>query len=275
MSQRSPLNQRNLNNDLVTGTTRKSASSAKPKRQAAESVHVVRSDAPKSKKDRKRAQRAQLSKRNKEDEHRLAMSGGPTDPAYKKWRRVWWATMIATIVFIMSYAIAGGSFNVSGPILTFLMVMAYVMLAAAVIVEFKFCRPIRKDFEKSIRNMSSSQKKRFDAEIAIREAEKEAAKQERRENSAVGKAVGAATKAFKRGGKNVAAEKIEKVAEEVEEEKARMEEAKQAAAEAPKRKADSKQNTRKKTPAQKRAERAARAAALEGSETDGEEKQSS
>ena len=54
-----------------------------------------------------------------------------------------------------------------------------------------------------------------------------------------------------------------------------MEEAKQAAAEAPKRKADSKQNTRKKTPAQKRAERAARAAALEGSETDGEEKQSS
>ena len=172
MAQRNPMNER-YNPDLDHGgKTKKSAASAKPKRKASEGVRVQFSSANKTKEQK----RKEASERRKEDRSRIYASGGPQDPVYKKWRKVWWTLMILTALCTGAYVVLaprGGTLATAG---TVTLVLAYIMLAAAVFIEFKFCRPIRKQFERQMNNMTVAQKRRYDAKIAEERAQKKAEK---------------------------------------------------------------------------------------------------
>ena len=82
MTQRSPMNER-YTTDKPKGTTRKSASSAKPKREAASSVTVVTTT--KSKAQKKAERKAQEQKMRERD----ARYYNPRTPEYKRMRMYW------------------------------------------------------------------------------------------------------------------------------------------------------------------------------------------
>lgn len=169
MSQRNPMNERYSPNADRDGKTRKSASSAKPKRKASEGVRVKQTTKTKEQK------RKEATARRKEDRTRVQSSGGPKTPEYKKWRKVWWTLMVITIVLTFFYMILASNASVNKIIPTTALVAAYGTLIAAVVIEFKCCRPIRKEFERKIANMTVAQKRKYDQEVAIEQAEKRAA----------------------------------------------------------------------------------------------------
>jgi hypothetical protein len=198
MSQRNPLNERYQPNTEREGKTKKSASSAKPKRKASEGVHMQRTTKTKEEK------RKEQSAKRKEDRARINASGGPQDPEYKKWRKVWWATMILTAVCTFLYMVLAGKEGIAGRLAAPILIAAYVLLIAAIFIEFKFCRPIRKRFEQSIANMTVAQKRKYDAKIAAEREAERAAK--------------AAKKAKRRGNKAKADEVAEMIEQENDEE---------------------------------------------------------
>lgn len=178
MSTRNPLNERYQNNNERGGKTKRSASSAKPKRKASEGVHLERTTKTKEEK------RKEQSAKRREDRARVQASGGPQDPTYKKWRKIWWATMGATAVCTFGYMVIAGRDGVPMSVANAVLVLAYVLLIAAIFIEFKFCRPIRKQFEQQISNMTVAEKRKYDARIAAQreaeKAEKQARKNRRR-----------------------------------------------------------------------------------------------
>lgn len=97
MSQRNPMNERyTLENH--TGTTRKSASSAKPKSKAAASVTT---SAPKKtskerKEEQKKARRAEQERQREIDKKYYK----PDTENYKKLRRIWWGSLIGAVICV-------------------------------------------------------------------------------------------------------------------------------------------------------------------------------
>lgn len=85
MTRRSPLNPRYQKNAKV-GSTRRSASSLKPKREAGSSASVS------------------SAKPNRPAEKKRALPPLPTSPEIQRWRRVWWALFAVMIVTaVVSY----------------------------------------------------------------------------------------------------------------------------------------------------------------------------
>lgn len=162
MSQRNPMNERYRPDAERDGRSRKSATSAKPKRKASEGIHVQKTTKTKDEK------RKEASARRKDDRIRVQSSGGPQDPEYKRWRKIWWTLMAVTIAFTFVYMILATNESVPHNIPVISLVAAYICLILAVIVEFKFCRPIRKEFERKISNMTVAQKRKYDEELAAK-----------------------------------------------------------------------------------------------------------
>ena len=95
MSQRNPMNDR-YQTDEHTGSTRKSAASAKPKSKAAASV-VVRSSkkTPQEKKQIEKEERRKARAKQREIDAKYYT---PNTERYKKLRRLWWGLLIGGIV---------------------------------------------------------------------------------------------------------------------------------------------------------------------------------
>ena len=171
MSQRSPMNKRNMPNEKKAGATRRSASSAKPARNAAESVHVVpaSSKARRAKRDageslaglsrqEKRARKQQ--RRMMEDRIMTATNFLLKDePDYPGRHRVWWAFLIVGIVAIV---VAWGSLYLTNRSATFSvisvgsLVLAYAAIIGGFIYDHFRIRPMRNEVRARVEGMSDS-----------------------------------------------------------------------------------------------------------------------
>ena len=194
------MNQR-YQGDGIEGTSRKSATSAKPKTKAASTVRIAgKDDDPKAKRARQRSER-----RQERDEYnkRLAEQGPIKDPRYKKIRKYWYviigvavAATIISVVFRDTRAIS----------MTFL-IFAYVCIVGAIILDLKLLRPYRKQQQaEASRKLSKTEQKKLEKERAEREAAEAAAEAEK-------KAKRRAMIPFVGKGKN--AEKADEVAEAI------------------------------------------------------------
>ena len=94
MSQRNPMNERYTSEER-TGTTRKSAASAKPKAKAAASVTVKSAKkTPEQRKAEEKAARKAAAAKQREVERKYYK---PDTPRYKRLRLIWWILLIAAI----------------------------------------------------------------------------------------------------------------------------------------------------------------------------------
>lgn len=122
MARRNPMNPRYAKHTAPSGTTRKSAAAAKPKRSAGES--------PVSKKGSSSSKPA-----------RSTMLHPPT-PEYKKLRRVWWGLLVGAMAFstLSWWLWQDETWRAYG---NYVLVAAYACLAFAIWLDFARLRPLR------------------------------------------------------------------------------------------------------------------------------------
>lgn len=160
MARRNPLNERNINKDAKTGSTRKSAASAKPVRKAADTVYVKSAGSSKSKPLSKAEKKEQRKKDTERENKVYAASTAMTKatPEYSKYKKIWWGILILAIVatvvaWIMQ--LNRESFGEVGMIVA--LVVAYAAIIFALILDFWKVRPIRKEMRKKAASMSEKQ----------------------------------------------------------------------------------------------------------------------
>lgn len=188
MSQRSPYNKRNMpkvdeEEKKTSGIARKSASAAKPAREAAQSVRVVKSSSSKSSgkpgasraastatmtKEQKRA--ARREEREREDLlAAVANAMMKKDAEYVKRRRLWWvflAVGLASIFLSFIAGILGGSvdspYNLTSPsgiLAVVSLVVAYAAIIGALVYELVRIRPIRNVIMAKAKGLSDKKKR--------------------------------------------------------------------------------------------------------------------
>lgn len=184
MTQRNPLNERNTRKDeVVEGKSRRSAASAKPKSRAASSVTLH--DKPKTKKERERERQQKLKEERKLTDERLAEMGPIVDPKYKFYRKVWLVLLIVAIVSTVLSWVLGYYLPNMGKFWTYAILgVAYLTIIVALIIDFKFLRPVRNaQKERAAMPISKNAKKRYEKEsqeyYEAKVADEEAKKQER------------------------------------------------------------------------------------------------
>lgn len=97
MSQRNPMNER-YQGDGHTGKTRKSAASAKPKKEVAGTVVVKTSrQTPKERKAEQKEARKKEQERQRELDKKYYK---PDTEQYKKLRRIWWIALIGAVLCV-------------------------------------------------------------------------------------------------------------------------------------------------------------------------------
>lgn len=95
MSQRNPMNER-YTTEKHTGTTRKSAASAKPKTKAASTVTMGTSKkTPQERKAEQKAARKKEQERQRELDRKYYK---PDTPRFKKLKRIWWLSLLGAVV---------------------------------------------------------------------------------------------------------------------------------------------------------------------------------
>lgn len=176
MTQRNPQNAR-YKEGGKKNVTRKSAGSAKPKTSAGSSVYVSSNSSSRKNKDN-----ASKSKQASEKERQIIAKGMEAANNYRHYRRIWLATIVVAIIaVVLSFAsprvmVEGGLLPGLAPysriIQTISLVVGYAALIAALVVDFKNIRPIRK--AQSVMNKKETKKERAHREQE--EAEKEAAR---------------------------------------------------------------------------------------------------
>lgn len=180
MSQRNPTNDRNLNGG-PEGQTRKSAASAKPKRQAAESVRVVkRGKSPQETKAEKKAREARA--REKEDQiYSIAAVMMKKDPTYVKFKRIWWifiglAIALTIAAWLMQLNAGLPSWLVYGTL-----IVAYAAIIGTFALDMAKIRPIRREMRaRAVKLSKKATAALVEEEIARQNAVK-AARQRRKE----------------------------------------------------------------------------------------------
>jgi hypothetical protein len=99
MTQRNPMNERNLN-ESRKGVSRKSAASAKPSKDAASTVNVE--PVKKTPKEKKMEKRQKEAEARREQQKIAAKYSTPDTPEFYKWKRIWWIGLGAAILFVLS-----------------------------------------------------------------------------------------------------------------------------------------------------------------------------
>ena len=169
MSTRNPMNERYTTDAERTGSSRKSASSAKPKAKAANTVTVVGTakTAKEKKALAKQKEREQREKARKEE----AKFYQPPTERYKKLRRLWWVCLIAAILCTVLSWVANSNGASTATVVT--MVLAYVFIIVALYVDLGPTRKERKRYQAAVADKSSEEHAAFKAaEKAAKEAEK-------------------------------------------------------------------------------------------------------
>ena len=167
MTQRSPMNER-YTTDKPKGTTRKSASSAKPKREAAATVTIV---APTKTKAEKKAER---KKEEQKQRARDARYYNPRTPEYKRMRKYW------VVCVVVALACSIGSFLLMNKapvtVTTVMLVLAYAAIAVALYIDLVKIRRIRREYAAQQAGTKAETRalKAEKAKRAAEEAEKQA-----------------------------------------------------------------------------------------------------
>ncbi|HEY3317150.1 MAG TPA: hypothetical protein VGK50_01830 [Coriobacteriia bacterium] len=140
MARRSPMNARYQKNTGPAGKTRRSASAAKPKREAG-------GQAP-----------APAKKKGERPSFREALRGGPSTPEMKKWRRVW-AVLIA-VAFATALIAAFVPFvKTNRPLAMALIVIYLICLGGAFYVDLRIIRKLRAQATADAKAADKSKKK--------------------------------------------------------------------------------------------------------------------
>ena len=166
MTQRNYQNARYQENGRK-GTTRKSASSAKPKSKAGNSVYVSNSKV--KTKEQVKEEKAQRKEQERELRDRMYIAEGAQKmDSYKKWRRVWLVLIILAVVgvaasWISSYFMTEGAAleqfaAAKEPVMYVGLAVGYICIIAALVIDFKFIRPIRKAGEALSRRESKKER---------------------------------------------------------------------------------------------------------------------
>ena len=191
MSQRSYNNPRNQarqkHGDGIKGVSRKSAGSAKIKREAGASVYTKTK--PKQGKLAKNLDDdAKKNQRRKERRREQALGAQLSDlPEYKKWRRIWWVVIVVAVVACIGAFLVGHMQNinamdegVAGYLTPVLLVLGYGGIIAALFIDLVKIRRMRKDLEAQAHTMSRSQLRKLDAAIEEDDKRYEEARQQRK-----------------------------------------------------------------------------------------------
>lgn len=144
MAQRNPLNDR-YRGEGPSGKTRRSASSAKPKRPAATPTGGTPS--PKlSARDSAQRSRAAAADRRRADAalRREVAAVVPTDPAYRTWRIVWWVMIIIGMATVAASWIFRAELEQQTTLGWGLLAGSYGAIAGALLIDFFKIRPLRK-----------------------------------------------------------------------------------------------------------------------------------
>jgi hypothetical protein len=150
MTRRSPLNKRYQNeqrsgSNETGGSTRKSAASAKIKRESSSS---------KSKKSATRREKLMASARTGQSKQ-ASKKGAPVMPdseEYKKWRRIWWGLIAIALVTLVPALIMNGT-KLSGKppwsiVSVVLTAIAIIFVIATWVIDFKKIRPLVKQAQR-------------------------------------------------------------------------------------------------------------------------------
>lgn len=179
MTRRNPQNPR-YTGDGPQGHTRKSSSSAKIKTAAASSVYIAK---PTQKEKRKEAE----AKERERAARAAARDQATIDKAerllasYKKWRRIWIILVVAAILGVIVSWVGSILIN-EGESLAFLMPaknvfvyvgmgVGYVGIIAALIIDMKYIRPVRKAQE-ALARKESKKERQHKEEAAAAKAQK-------------------------------------------------------------------------------------------------------
>ena len=210
MSQRSPFNQRNMSKigtgaadaeaekPASAGMARKSPSSAKPAREAAGSVRVVKqhknldgstSTVGMTKEEKKEVRRAE---REEEDIfNSLTNAMLKADELYTSRRRMWWVFLGLGLVFVVAAFASGyigapdGSnmydLSTTGGVLSVVsLVLAYVFIITSLVYEWMKIRPIRNEKQDKVASLSPKKRRAMLADLyeasERKRAEKKSAK---------------------------------------------------------------------------------------------------
>lgn len=192
MSQRSPMNPRNVKEE-VAGVSKKSAARAKPARDAAESVRVVSAGSTTKKpaagasKEEKRQQR----EAQHQEEDRINQVTNlllKQDSDYGKKRRIWWALIgvglvltIASAFMMMTFPTeANNTATTIGVASIVVLVLAYAVIIGAFAWDFFKVRKVHDTAEQKAKSMSPKKRQAIiDADFAA-QAEAKAAKQSKK-----------------------------------------------------------------------------------------------
>lgn len=160
MSQRNPMNERYTSDDH-SGTTRKSAASAKPKSKAAASVTVQSAKkTPEQKKAAEKAARKEAAAKQREIERKYYK---PDTPRYKRLRTIWWILLIAAIgCTTISFV---GQSSLPQPVTVVTLILAYVFIIAAFILDLSKIKKERVEYQQ---RMIALEEKNAKAEKAAR-----------------------------------------------------------------------------------------------------------
>lgn len=141
MTQRSFSNER-YRKDAKIGSTRKSASSAKPIRKQGSAESSAKSSASKSWSSKGGS--SSKARPTPKDGIERDWSGLPTSPQIKKWRRVWWVLLLSGLAIIgMTYAVPEFRDNNDVARITSFTVLALSMVAVS--IDLVIIRKLRKE----------------------------------------------------------------------------------------------------------------------------------
>ncbi|MBQ9690492.1 MAG: hypothetical protein IJV62_00025 [Eggerthellaceae bacterium] len=142
MSQRNPMNQR-YTQENREGSTRKSASSLKPKSKAAASVTISSGEkTPQEKKAAKRKQRAE------EAEIRSLYYNPPT-PEYRKMRKIWFVLIMVAVSLTVIGSILSWR-GISDQYSWVIIIVAYAFIIAAIWIDIVKIRKIREAYRQKM-----------------------------------------------------------------------------------------------------------------------------
>ncbi len=171
MTRRSITNERYTTEDSAKGTTRKSASQAKPAREAAGTVYVKDPNAKKTRKQLRQEEMEREAKRKKQEESnpiaqdQSNLSGnGKIKAEIKQWRRTWWISIALGVLLVVLSWFAK---DINGTVFTITIIGAYAMVGFALFIEFGKINKLRKKLTSgsSSQKLSSKQiKHRMEAE---------------------------------------------------------------------------------------------------------------
>ncbi|MVX61672.1 hypothetical protein GKZ27_09455 [Enterorhabdus mucosicola] len=153
MSQRNPMNERYTSDDR-RGTTRKSAASAKPKSKAASSVTVVPGGKKPKTKEQIKAERREEDRKRREFNNRYYK---PDTLRYKRLRIAWWVCLVLAIG-CCALAFMGQDF-LSGPAGVVVLVLTYVFLIAAFVIDLWPVRKERNAYQERMRQVELKREK--------------------------------------------------------------------------------------------------------------------